>query len=63
MNARAPARLHRRVDLVEFVPSWATPKNVLLRAEWIDRPRPEARAKADALTRHFGVRPALEVGP
>ena len=49
-----------RVDLIEFVPSWATPKNVLLRAEWIDRPRPEARAKADALTRHFGVRPALE---
>lgn len=52
-----------RVDLVEFVPSWATPKNVLLRAEWIDRPRPESRAKADALTRHFGVRPALEVVP
>jgi SAM-dependent methyltransferase len=48
-----------RVDLVEFVPSSATLKNVLLRAECIDRPRPEARARADELSRHFGLRPAL----
>jgi SAM-dependent methyltransferase len=48
-----------RVQLIEFVPSSATPKNILLRAEWIGFPRPQARAQADQLARSFGVRPAL----
>lgn len=50
-----------RVEVIEFVPSVHTPRNVLLRAVHTDAP-PDATLAADyrALTREWGVLPELE---
>jgi SAM-dependent methyltransferase len=54
-------RLHGyRVDVVEFVDSTHTPRNLLLRARRTGVPGgPELRAGYDALVGHWGVTPAL----
>jgi len=49
-----------KVDVVEFVDSAHTPRNLLLRARRTGRPEPGARADYDALTAQWGVTPALE---
>jgi SAM-dependent methyltransferase len=50
-----------RVDVVEFVDSAHTPRNLLLRARRTDVPEPDGqRAEYDALTAQWGVTPALQ---
>jgi SAM-dependent methyltransferase len=50
-----------RVDVVEFVDSAHTPRNLLLRARRTGTaPTPAQRAEYDALTAQWGVTPALE---
>jgi SAM-dependent methyltransferase len=49
-----------RVDVVEFVDSAHTPRNVLLRARRTGRADESARADYDALTAQWGVTPALD---
>jgi SAM-dependent methyltransferase len=60
-------RLHGyRVDVVEFVDSVHTPRNLLLRARHTGAPgTPELRAEYDSLIGQWGVTPALErlLGP
>nr|WP_205861270.1 SAM-dependent methyltransferase [Planosporangium flavigriseum] len=60
-------RLHGyRVDVVEFVDSVHTPRNVLLRARHTGAPAtPELRAEYDSLIGQWGITPALErlLGP
>ena len=55
-------RLHGyRVDVVEFVDSAHTPRNLLLRARRTDAaPTDDQRAEYDALTGQWGVTPALQ---
>jgi SAM-dependent methyltransferase len=55
-------RLHGyRVDVVEFVDSAHTPRNLLLRARRTDAaPADDQRAEYDALTGQWGVTPALQ---
>ena len=55
-------RLHGyRVEVVEFVDSEHTPRNLLLRARLTGAAPAEAqRAEYDALTSQWGVTPALE---
>jgi SAM-dependent methyltransferase len=55
-------RLHGyRVDVVEFVDSAHTPRNLLLRARRTDAaPTDDQRADYDALTGQWGVTPALQ---
>jgi SAM-dependent methyltransferase len=49
-----------RVDVVEFVDSAHTPRNLLLRARRTGAPPPRQRAEYAALTAQWGVTPALE---
>jgi SAM-dependent methyltransferase len=49
-----------KVDVVEFVDSAHTPRNLLLRARRTGRADPGARAEYEALTAQWGVTPALE---
>jgi SAM-dependent methyltransferase len=49
-----------KVDVVEFVDSAHTPRNLLLRARRTGRADGNARAEYDALTAQWGVTPALE---
>ena len=49
-----------RVDVVEFVDSAHTPRNLLLRARRTGRADPGAGAEYEALTAQWGVTPALE---
>jgi SAM-dependent methyltransferase len=49
-----------KVDVVEFVDSAHTPRNLLLRARRTGRADKNARAEYDALTAQWGVTPALE---
>jgi SAM-dependent methyltransferase len=49
-----------KVDVVEFVDSAHTPRNLLLRARRTGRADDSARTEYDALTAQWGVTPALE---
>jgi len=50
-----------RVDVVEFIDSAHTPRNLLLRARRTDAPpAPSAQAEYDSLTAQWSVTPALE---
>src|SRR5690349_9058581 len=55
-------RLHGyRVDVVEFIDSAHTPRNLLLRARRTDAPpTPEQRSEYESLTTEWSVTPALE---
>jgi SAM-dependent methyltransferase len=54
-------RLHGyKVDVVEFVDSAHTPRNLLLRARRTGRVEPGEHVEYDALTAQWGVTPALE---
>jgi hypothetical protein len=48
------------VELLEFVPTSITPKNLMLRAQWRNQPSERAREQYEALAELIDGRPALE---
>lgn len=48
-----------KVDLFEFTSATHTPKNVMLRAEWLNLSRPAAQQEYADISRQWGIEPAL----